>query len=93
MYCCCSVVQQQQCAASLHTAKDPKKSVQTYDSYQVLMLLARRDGYRVVIVGGGAAGLTTASHYARKLPNAQVAVIEVRRGQQDAAATEPCTNP
>lgn len=57
------------------------------------MLLARRDGYRVVIVGGGAAGLTTASHYARKLPNAQVAVIEVRRGQQDAAATEPCTNP
>jgi uncharacterized radical SAM superfamily protein len=36
-----------------------------------------RDGYKVLIIGGGAAGITTASHYARKLPNHQVAVIEV----------------
>lgn len=36
-----------------------------------------RDGYKVLVVGGGAAGITTASHYARKLPNHQVAVIEV----------------
>jgi hypothetical protein len=36
-----------------------------------------RDGYKVLIIGGGAAGITTASHYARKLPGAQVAVIEV----------------
>jgi NADH dehydrogenase FAD-containing subunit len=33
----------------------------------------------VLIIGGGAAGMTSASHYARKLPNSQVAVIEVRQ--------------
>jgi len=42
-----------------------------------LLLFACRDGYKVLIIGGGAAGITTASHYARKLPNHQVAVIEV----------------
>lgn len=42
-----------------------------------LLLLPHRDGYKVLIIGGGAAGITTASHYARKLPSHQVAVIEV----------------
>jgi sulfide:quinone oxidoreductase len=37
---------------------------------------AQKDGYKVLIIGGGAAGMTTASHYARKLPDSQVAVIE-----------------
>jgi threonine dehydrogenase-like Zn-dependent dehydrogenase len=34
-----------------------------------------KDGYKVLIVGGGSAGITTASHYARKIPG-QVAVVE-----------------
>lgn len=34
-----------------------------------------KDGYKVLIVGGGSAGITTAAHYARKLPG-QVAVLE-----------------
>jgi sulfide:quinone oxidoreductase len=36
---------------------------------------AAKDGYKVVIVGGGSAGATVAAHYARKFPG-QVAVIE-----------------
>lgn len=40
-----------------------------------------KDGYKVVIVGGGSAGITTASHYARKLPG-QVAVVEPSGGQR-----------
>jgi hypothetical protein len=34
-----------------------------------------KDGYKVLIVGGGSAGITTASHYARKIPG-HVAVVE-----------------
>lgn len=41
------------------------------------VLITCRDGYKVLIIGGGAAGITTASHYARKLPSHEVAVIEV----------------
>lgn len=37
---------------------------------------AAKDGYKVVIVGGGSAGATVAAHYARKLPVGSVAVIE-----------------
>lgn len=36
---------------------------------------AAKDGYKVLIVGGGSAGITTAAHFARKMPG-QVAVIE-----------------
>jgi choline dehydrogenase-like flavoprotein len=43
---------------------------------QVVQVRAAKDAYKVLIVGGGSAGITTAAHYARKLPG-QVAVIEV----------------
>jgi hypothetical protein len=45
--------------------------------YLMPVLITCRDGYKVLIIGGGAAGITTASHYARKLPSHEVAVIEV----------------
>jgi hypothetical protein len=45
-----------------------------------------KDGYKVLIVGGGSAGITTASHYARKLPG-QVAVLEPSGDQQLGSAS------
>ena len=46
---------------------------------------AFKDGYKVLIIGGGSGGATVASHYARKLPG-QVAVIEVRETHARARA-------
>jgi glycine/D-amino acid oxidase-like deaminating enzyme len=45
-----------------------------------------KDGYKVLIVGGGSAGIATASHYARKLPG-QVAVVEPS-GKRNAVALQ-----
>ncbi|KAI8470279.1 MAG: hypothetical protein J3K34DRAFT_421158 [Monoraphidium minutum] len=42
---------------------------------RALRVAAFKDGYKVLVVGGGSGGITTAAHYARKMPG-QVAVIE-----------------
>ena len=47
-------------------------------SRRTVQCAAAKDGYKVLVVGGGSAGITTAAHYARKMPG-QVAVIEVSR--------------
>jgi hypothetical protein len=55
-------------------------SKQQHTARQHCLCAASKDGYKVVVLGGGSGGSAVAAHYCRKLGKGQVAVVDPAGG-------------